>query len=93
LSPSIAGLAREALDDNGRPSYMNGCNRLFIIIAACWAIVAPFLLMADANKPNEQAWVSCDQVVYGRYGSRNSVELNVVKYDAEVRRCIDVRNL
>ena len=50
--------------------------------------------MADANKPIEQAWVSCDQVVYGRYGSRNSIELNVVKYDAEVRRCIDayVRN-
>jgi len=28
---------------------MNGWNRLFVIVAVCWALVAPFLVMADVN--------------------------------------------
>ena len=30
---------------------MTGWNRLFVVIAVCWALVAPFLLMAEANGP------------------------------------------
>jgi hypothetical protein len=30
---------------------MNGWNRLFVVIAVLWAIVAPFWLLDGVNKP------------------------------------------
>ena len=29
---------------------MSGWNRLFVVVAVCWALVAPFGLMHDVNR-------------------------------------------
>jgi hypothetical protein len=68
---------------------LNGWNRLFVVTAACWALVAPFLLMENANRPIEQAQHSCDDVAYNRYGSSSSAQLDMNKYNSEVKKCID----
>jgi hypothetical protein len=68
---------------------MNGWNRLFAVVAVCWAIVAPFLLMADTNKPTKQVFDSCSSVAYHRYGSSDSVRLDWNKYQSEQVACLD----
>ena len=68
---------------------MSGWNRLFVIVAVCWALVAPFLLMAEANKPIEQTQSMCADVAYNLYGSSSSSHLDMARYDAEVKKCID----
>ena len=68
---------------------MNGWNRLLVVIAVCWAIVAPFLLMEDTNKPIQQTFDSCGSAAYRRYGASDStIRLDMAKYDAEVAKCL-----
>src|SRR5262249_55886593 len=57
-------------------------------------LVAPFLLMADTNRPIEQMKDLCTDTAYNRYGSSSSVQLDMAKYDAEAKKCIDayIRN-
>jgi hypothetical protein len=38
---------------------MTGWNRLFVVVAVCWALVAPFLVMMDANRPVEKVFDFC----------------------------------
>jgi hypothetical protein len=68
---------------------MTGWNRLFVVVAVCWALVAPFLLMADANKPVEQTQAFCARVAYEQYGSSSSPRLDMDRYNAEEKKCID----
>lgn len=51
---------------------MNGWNRLFVVILVCWVLVAPFLLMAEANRPVEQSQYLCSDTAYRFYGSSDS---------------------
>jgi hypothetical protein len=37
---------------------MSGWNRLFILVAICWAVVAPFWIRAETNAPIEQTYRS-----------------------------------
>jgi hypothetical protein len=60
-----------------------------VVVAICWILVAPFLLMADTNRPIEQVKDLCTDTAYNRYGSSSSVQLDMAKYDTEVRKCID----
>ena len=39
--------------------YMNGWNRLFVVIAVCWAIVSPFLVAREANRVPELTFHNC----------------------------------
>jgi hypothetical protein len=68
---------------------MSGWNRLFVVIAVCWALVAPFLLMADANGPIERVRNLCTDTAYDLYGTGSSPQLNLPGYEAEARRCLD----
>ena len=67
---------------------MNGWNRLFVIIAVCWVVVAPFLLMTEANRPVKQMLDLCSDAVYQFYGSSNSPNPDMDKYQAEVANCV-----
>jgi hypothetical protein len=68
---------------------MNGWNRLFVIVAICWAIVAPFLLMEQMNRPAEQELSRCGDSAYRRYGASDStVRLDFDRYRAEKDACI-----
>jgi hypothetical protein len=69
--------------------HMNGWNRLFVVIAVCWAIVAPFLLMEDANRPVHQIFDSCGSAAYHRYGASDStIRLDWAKYEEEAAKCL-----
>jgi hypothetical protein len=69
---------------------MNGWNRLFIVIAICWAIVAPFLLMADTNGPVDRIFEMCSSRSYRQYGASDStVRLDMEKYKAEQDVCLN----
>ena len=39
--------------------YMNRWNRLFVVIAVCWAIVSPFLVAREANRVPELTFHNC----------------------------------
>ena len=66
---------------------MNGWNRLFVVVAVAWALVAPFLLVAENNKPAKELFSLCSDVAYQRYGSSSSVKLDMDKYRAEAAKC------
>ena len=66
---------------------MNGWNRLFVLITVCWVVIAPFLVMADANKPVEQTLQFCSETAYYLYGSSASPHLDMSKYEAERTKC------
>jgi hypothetical protein len=69
---------------------LSGWNRLFVVVAICWMLVAPFLLMAETNRPIERVKDLCTDTAYNSYGSSSSViRLDMAKYDAEVKKCID----
>ena len=68
--------------------HMNRWNRLFVVFAICWIVVAPFLLMAEANKPVEQMFSLCSDAVYQLYGSSNSPSPDMEIYRAEVANCV-----
>jgi hypothetical protein len=75
---------------------MSGWNRLFVIVAVCWAVVAPFLALDSINRPVEQTFDWCADSAYRRYGASDStVRLDWDMYTAERDKCLDalVRNL
>ena len=51
---------------------MNGWNRVFVVVAVVWALVAPFLLVTENNKPAEMMRSMCDDVAYQLYDSKRS---------------------
>jgi hypothetical protein len=66
---------------------MNGWNRIFVVVAVLWALVAPFLLVAENNKPAETMFSMCDNVAYQLYGSGSSAKLDMDRYHAEEAKC------
>ena len=78
-------LRRDARD--GHVAHMNGWNRLFVVVAVVWAVVAPFLLMAESNKPVNSVHSMCSDVAYQLYGSSSSSQLDMNRYRAEVANC------
>jgi hypothetical protein len=68
---------------------MNGWNRLFVVVAVVWAVVAPFLLMSENNKPATIMYNMCSDVAYRLYGSSSSIKLDWDKYEAEKVKCYD----
>jgi hypothetical protein len=67
---------------------MNGWNRLFVVVAVCWTLVAPFWLTAGVNAPIEKAQSSCTDVAYNLYGSSSSTKIDMERYRSEVDKCI-----
>ena len=66
---------------------MNGWNRLFVVVAVVWALVAPFLLMAESNKPVHSMHSLCTDTAYQLYGSSSSSKLEMNRYRTEVAKC------
>jgi hypothetical protein len=66
---------------------MNGWNRLFVVVAVVWAVVAPFLLVAENNRPATTMYSMCSDVAYRLYGSSSSIKLDWDKYEAERAKC------
>src|SRR5258708_36339322 len=71
----------------GDRAHMNGWNRLFVVVAGVWVLVAPFLLVAENNKPAERMFSSCSDVAYQLYGSSSSRQLDMDRYRAEEAKC------
>jgi hypothetical protein len=75
---------------------MSGWNRLFVLIAVCWAAATPFWLVAENNNPVESAYSMCTDTAYQIYGTSSAPQtLNMEKYRAEMKVCFDrmARNL
>src|ERR1700688_1517949 len=66
---------------------MNGWNRLFVVVAVVWALVAPFLMVAESNKPAERIFSMCSDTAYQLYGSSSSIKLDWDRYQAERAKC------
>ena len=66
---------------------MNGWNRLFLVVAVVWALVAPFLLVAEDNRPVERLFSLCSDAAYRLYGSSSSSQLDMDRYRAEEAKC------
>jgi hypothetical protein len=66
---------------------MNGWNRLFVVVAVLWALVVPFYLVADHNKPVEQIFSMCSEVAYQIYGTASSPRLDMDRYHVETAKC------
>jgi hypothetical protein len=62
-------------------------NRLFAVIALCWAIVSPFLLAAEADRRPELARRDCTDTSYRLYGATDSPRFDVNRYTAEADAC------
>jgi hypothetical protein len=74
---------------------MNGWNRVFVVVAVVWVLVAPFLLVAENNKPADRMESMCSDVAYQLYGSSSSTKLDMDRYRAEEAKCLEafVRNI
>jgi hypothetical protein len=74
---------------------LNGWNRLFVVVGVVWALVAPFLLVAENNEPAERMFSMCSEVAYQLYGSSSSVNLDMDRYRTEEAKCSEalVRHL
>jgi hypothetical protein len=68
---------------------MNGWNRLFVVVAVVWALVAPFLLVAESNKPADRMFSMCSDIAYRSYGSSSSSKLDMDRYRAEEAKCLE----
>jgi hypothetical protein len=67
---------------------MNGWNRLFVIVAVVWALVAPFLFVAENNKPADRMFSMCSDTAYQLHGSSSSSKLDWDRYRAEKAKCL-----
>jgi hypothetical protein len=74
---------------------MSGWNRLFVIVAVCWAVVAPFLAVDSINRPVDQTFNRCADSALRRYGASDAtVRHDWDMYTAERDKCLDaLRNL
>ena len=68
---------------------MNGWNRLFVVVAVVWVVVAPFLLMAESNKPVNSVYSMCTNAAYQLYGTSSSSKLDMNRYQAETAKCLE----
>ena len=68
---------------------MNGWNRIFVVLAAGWALGAPLLLVSENNKLPEMSYSRCSDVAYQLYGSSSSRQLDMDKYRAERDKCYE----
>jgi hypothetical protein len=68
---------------------MNGWNRIFVVAAVVWVLVAPSLMIAENNKPAERMFHSCSDLAYQLYGSSSSRQLDWNRYDAEKAKCLE----
>jgi hypothetical protein len=67
---------------------MSGWNRLFVVVAVCWALVAPFGLLHELNLSVFKALDDCGRTAYLNYGATDSrVRLDLDQHDAEVKQC------
>jgi hypothetical protein len=66
---------------------MNGWNRLFVVVAVVWALVAPFLFVAAKNEPADRMLSLCNHIAYQSYGSSSSSKLDMDRYRAEEAIC------
>ena len=64
---------------------MNGWNRLFVVVAVVWALVAPFLL--ETNKHADAMYSMCSGDAHRLYGSSSSRTLDMDRYRAEQAKC------
>ena len=62
-------------------------NRLFAVIAVCWAIVSPSLLAVEADRRPELARRDCTETSYSLYGAIDSPRFDVNRYAAEADAC------
>jgi hypothetical protein len=62
-------------------------NRLFGVIAVCWAIVSPFLLAVEADRRPKLARQNCTDTSYELYGVTDSPRFDVNRYTAETNDC------
>ena len=69
---------------------MSGWNRLFVVIAVCWAIVSPILVTREANRVSELTFHNCADSAYREYGSSDSPLFNMNRYIAETNACSQV---
>jgi hypothetical protein len=69
--------------------HMNGWNRLFVVIAVCWAVVAPFLFVAETNDPPERIYHLCIDRAYQIYGTADSPRLDMKRYNLETGICLE----
>ncbi len=68
---------------------MNGWNRLFVVVAVCWALVVPFLVMTEVNRPVEAIFNLCTTAAYENYGTGDArVRADMDKYRSERDECI-----
>jgi hypothetical protein len=67
---------------------MNGWNRVFVVIAVVWAVVSPFLLVTENNKPADRMFSSCSDLAYQLYGSSSSSKLDMDRYRTEEAKCV-----
>ena len=68
---------------------MNSWNRLFVVVAVCWAITAPFLIVEQANQAPLSLYGMCSTSAYNRFGSSSSTQLDMDRYRSEMDRCSD----
>jgi hypothetical protein len=67
---------------------MNGWNRLFVVVAACWALVVPFLVTTEVNRPVNTVLNLCATAAYENYGASDSrVRLDMDTYRSEKDKC------
>jgi hypothetical protein len=67
---------------------LSGWNRLFIVVAIGWALVAPWLLIFQGNEPVERLYRMCAESAYRNYGASDSlIRLDRTKYHAELDKC------
>ena len=66
---------------------MNQWNRLFVVIAVCWAMVSPLLVATEANRAPALVFQYCTDTAYQRYGSSDSPRFDMNRYIAETDAC------
>jgi hypothetical protein len=67
---------------------MNGWNRVFVVVAVVWTLVAPFLFVSESNKPADALYSSCSHNVYELYGTGSSKTVDMDRYRAEGAICL-----
>lgn len=68
---------------------MNGWNRLFLVVAVCWAIFVLYFAMSEPNASTERVLSMCTDRAYRAYGASDSyIRLDMDKYEIEKDKCI-----
>jgi hypothetical protein len=67
---------------------MNGWNRLFVVVAVVWTLVAPFLFVSERNKPADAMYSACDHIAYDLYVSEKR-NPDWDRYKVEGAKCLE----